>query len=81
MFSFHQNWRKGQNRFCLEESGVGRWGKGGRNDPNNVCTYEYLNKEKNKNNRTIKKEYLAVIYIHEVHLSLQYIFFSLIIRR
>jgi hypothetical protein len=27
--------------------GRGRgWGAGGRNDPNNVCTYEYMNKEK-----------------------------------
>jgi hypothetical protein len=33
-------------RFCLE---VREWGdgrEGGRNDPNNVCTYEYMNKEK-----------------------------------
>jgi hypothetical protein len=22
-------------------------GAGGRNDPNNICTYEYINKEKN----------------------------------
>jgi hypothetical protein len=37
-----QNWRKAQNRFCLEVAGVGKkgWGAGGRNDPNNVCTYE-----------------------------------------
>jgi hypothetical protein len=27
--------------------GRGRgWGAVGRNDPNNVCTYEYINKEK-----------------------------------
>jgi hypothetical protein len=26
--------------------GMGQ-GAGGRNDPNNVCTYEYINKEKN----------------------------------
>jgi hypothetical protein len=27
----------------------GGWEKaGGRNDPNNVCTYEYTNKEKNR---------------------------------
>jgi hypothetical protein len=35
---------KRQNRFCLEVKAVGEigkgWGKGGRNDPNNVCTYE-----------------------------------------
>jgi hypothetical protein len=23
---------------------------GGRNDPNNVCTYEYMNKEKKEHN-------------------------------
>jgi hypothetical protein len=23
-------------------------GAGGRNDPNNVCTYEYMNKERKK---------------------------------
>jgi hypothetical protein len=39
MSSLQQNWRKRQNRFCLE-------GRGWRNDPNNVCTYEYMNKEK-----------------------------------
>jgi hypothetical protein len=45
--SLQQNWRRGQNRFCLEARG--RWegeggreevGSGGRNGPNNVCTYE-----------------------------------------
>jgi hypothetical protein len=52
MSSLQQNWRKGQNRFCLEARevrvrGRGRWGwGGGRNNPNNVCTYEYINKEK-----------------------------------
>jgi hypothetical protein len=30
----------------VEERGR-RPGTGGRNDPNNVCTYEYMNKEKN----------------------------------
>jgi hypothetical protein len=35
----------------LPGSEVGRWEKKGeetgeRNDPNNVCTYEYVNKEK-----------------------------------
>jgi hypothetical protein len=29
--------------------GRGRWqGAGGRNGPNNVCTYEYMNKEKKR---------------------------------
>jgi hypothetical protein len=36
--------------FCLEEEGLGEkggvWGQRGRNDPNNVCAYEYTNKEK-----------------------------------
>jgi hypothetical protein len=43
MSSLQQNWRKGQNRFCLEGRGRGRGrGQGARrrNDPNNVCTYE-----------------------------------------
>jgi hypothetical protein len=50
MSFLQQNWRKGHNRFCLEARGVGEKGKGrgpgGRNDPNNVCTYEYMNKKK-----------------------------------
>jgi hypothetical protein len=43
-FSLQQNWRRGQNRFCLEERGVERrrreWGAEGRDGPNNVCTYK-----------------------------------------
>jgi hypothetical protein len=45
MSSVQQNWRKGQNGFCLEARGGG-WGEGAgdeaekRNGPNNVCTYE-----------------------------------------
>jgi hypothetical protein len=39
-----QQKRNTQNRFCLEVRGMrGRWrglGAGGRNDPNNICTYE-----------------------------------------
>jgi hypothetical protein len=50
MSSLQQNWRKGQNIFCLEAMGGGgrwrRWRTEGRNDPNIVCTYEYMNKEK-----------------------------------
>jgi hypothetical protein len=38
MFSLHQNWRKGQNKFCLEASGGS--GVVGRNGPNNVYTCE-----------------------------------------
>jgi hypothetical protein len=49
MSSLQQNWRKGQNRFCLEAKGVGgrgtRWGRRGRNRPNNVCTYKYVKKK------------------------------------
>jgi hypothetical protein len=37
MSSLQQNWRKGQNRFCLLRRGQAAWG---RNGPNNVCTYE-----------------------------------------
>jgi hypothetical protein len=45
MSSFQQNWRRGQNRFCLEVmrvggDGEGREEAGRRNGPNNVCTYE-----------------------------------------
>jgi hypothetical protein len=40
MSSLQQNWRKRQNRFCLEARGVSRElegaGGGGRNDPNTV---------------------------------------------
>jgi hypothetical protein len=46
MSSLQQNWRKGQNRFCLEVRAVRGPGTRGRNNPNNVCTYEYMNKEK-----------------------------------
>jgi hypothetical protein len=29
MYTLQQNWRKAQNRFCLEVRGVGRrWGRG-----------------------------------------------------
>jgi hypothetical protein len=57
MSSLQQSWRNGQNWFCLEERGVGqkgdgrkerRQGTGGRNSPNNVCTYKYINLKKRK---------------------------------
>jgi hypothetical protein len=50
MSSLQQNWRKEQNRFYLEARGMGRRGRAatGKNDPNNVCTKEYTNKEKKK---------------------------------
>jgi hypothetical protein len=49
MSSVQKNWRKRQNRFCLEARGVGLGGGAcGRGDPNNVCAYEYMNKEKKK---------------------------------
>jgi hypothetical protein len=43
MFSLQQNWRQGQNRFCLEARGLKGsqlGGEGGRGGPNNVYTYE-----------------------------------------
>jgi hypothetical protein len=50
MSSLQQNWRRRQNRLCLEARGVeGQGGSGekeGRNDPNNVFTYKYMNKKK-----------------------------------
>jgi hypothetical protein len=50
--NLQQNWRKRQNSFCLEVKGAGRrgrrWGCGRGNGPNNVCTYEQMNKEKKK---------------------------------
>jgi hypothetical protein len=52
MLSLQQNWRKGQNKFYLEARRVGERmrgrGAGGRNDPNNVRTYLYMNKERKK---------------------------------
>jgi hypothetical protein len=45
VLSLQQNWRRGQNRFCLEVRSVGekveggRWAKG-RGGPNNIYTYE-----------------------------------------
>jgi hypothetical protein len=50
MSTLQQNWRRGQNRLCLEARGYGeRWrGQGaggrGRNGLNNVCTYELKKK-------------------------------------
>jgi hypothetical protein len=43
MSSLQQNWRRGQNRFCLEARG---WRARGRNGLNNICTYEHMNKGK-----------------------------------
>jgi hypothetical protein len=40
MFSLQQqNWRRGQNRFYLEVKVCGEEA-GGRDGPNNICTYE-----------------------------------------
>jgi hypothetical protein len=44
MSSLQQNWREGQNRFCLEQRVVLE----GRNDPNKIGTYEYMNQEGKK---------------------------------
>jgi hypothetical protein len=39
--SLQQNWRRRQNRFFLEATGMGeREGIG--NGPSNICTYEYM---------------------------------------
>jgi hypothetical protein len=49
MSSLQQNWRKGQNSFCLEAREVRVMGGAGeKNDPNNVLTHEYMNKKKKK---------------------------------
>jgi hypothetical protein len=41
MYSLQQNWRTGQNSFCLDAREVGEDGGGReRNVPNNVCTNE-----------------------------------------
>jgi hypothetical protein len=59
MSSLQQIWRKGQNRFCLE---VREWvdrevgGAGGRNGPNNLCSYKYMNKEKKVLNRHTREK-------------------------
>jgi hypothetical protein len=48
MPTLQQNWRKVQNRCCLEARWVRRTERRqeGRNDTSNVCTYEQMNKEK-----------------------------------
>jgi hypothetical protein len=50
MFSFHKIGDKGRPGSVWKRGKVGGRGKGwgcrGVNDPNNVCTYEYINKEK-----------------------------------
>jgi hypothetical protein len=52
MSSLQQNWKRWQNRFCLEARGVGGRGRGletgWRDGPNNVLTYIHKNKKKNK---------------------------------
>jgi hypothetical protein len=64
MSTLQQNWRKGQNRVCLEVRGV--WGKGmgwvagGRNSPNNVCTCEQMNKEKKKET-SLRKDFIILL--------------------
>jgi hypothetical protein len=44
MSILQQNWRKAQNMFCLEARGLRGRGMeqraGGKDGPNNVCTYE-----------------------------------------
>jgi hypothetical protein len=43
MSSLQQNWRRGQNRFCLEVRGVGRKKKGQREEMAQT-TYARMNK-------------------------------------
>jgi hypothetical protein len=45
MSSLQQNWRKERIGSAWKQGGEREWA-GGRNDPNNVCTYEYMSKEK-----------------------------------
>jgi hypothetical protein len=53
MYSFQQNWRRGQNRFCLEVRGVvGRrrgWGAGVEMAS---TMYAHMNKSRNVENQT-----------------------------
>jgi hypothetical protein len=49
---FNKIGEKGRTGFCLEVRG--EWRTGGRNDANNVCTYDYMNKENNNNNFKVK---------------------------
>jgi hypothetical protein len=45
MSSLQQNWSKGQNRFCLEATGVGRRGGGGGQEEEMTQTmYAHVNK-------------------------------------
>jgi hypothetical protein len=63
MSSLQQNWRK-------RAGNQGGWGEiegaRGRNDPKNVCTYEYMNKEKIKN----KEVHMNKIYLKQFSTSL-----------
>jgi hypothetical protein len=57
--TLQQNWRKGRDRFCLATGGCGErvgWGAEVRDDPKNVCTYEYMNKEEKKRNTHTQKK-------------------------
>jgi hypothetical protein len=45
MFSLQQNWRRGQNRFCLEERGVGIGERGqGQGGKMAQTMYTHMNK-------------------------------------
>jgi hypothetical protein len=43
MSFLQQNWRRGQNRFCLEEEGVGGEGRGERGEMAQTM-YAHMNK-------------------------------------
>jgi hypothetical protein len=48
MSSLQQNWRRGQNRFCLEARRVGEdEGVGGQGGGMTQTMYAHMNKEKN----------------------------------
>jgi hypothetical protein len=51
MSTLQQNWKKGQNRFCLEQRGVGGEGEGGRQGGEMIQTmYAHMNKRRNLKN-------------------------------
>jgi hypothetical protein len=46
MSTLQQNWRKGQNRFCLERRGMGRRGRGREDTQGKMAQtmYSHMNK-------------------------------------
>jgi hypothetical protein len=70
MSTLQQNWRKGKNRFCLGARALREkgWWTAGRNEPNNACTYEYMNKGKKSNthNKLFISSYIRSINVFSV---------------